>query len=186
MPCDYSHQFHVLQMLGWRKKCAHAQAGSQTKTVSTPENPSTNSTKKLYGPSDNVAHSWPVWNSNVTSLTRSLVGDASPTVNSSRIQTPHHRNRPFTSEPKWTEAPYSPPNIERHDVYTFNRGINGKSYKQRTTTQLNATGCSSVPGWRQLRTLCKSRLAESYFLFTVILLPPRAVHRFYGFLKSMD
>lgn len=43
---------------------------------------------------------------------------------------------------------------------------------------LSATGCSSVPGWRQLRTLCKTRLAESYFLFALILFPQSSWHRY--------
>lgn len=42
----------------------------------------------------------------------------------------------------------------------------------------NATGCSSVPGWRQLRTLCTSWLVERYFLFSMILLPSRGFQRF--------
>lgn len=84
----------------------------------------------------NEAHSCQTWHTTVTTLARSFVGDALPTVISSRahrLQT--FRQRPFVSEPKWKEAPYSPPNIERHDACAFHgRGladkatINGEPY----------------------------------------------------------
>lgn len=56
----------------------------------------------------------------------------------------------------------------------FTGGISGQNYKivGNHTTLLSATGCSSVPGWRQLRTLCKTRLADNYFLSVLILFPP--------------
>lgn len=48
------------------------------------------------------------------------------------------RHRPHITEPEGKEAPYSPPNIERHDVCTFDRGISGQSYRQQATIRLSS------------------------------------------------
>lgn len=155
--CGYFHQFRM-----WPRKREHAPAGDQTKTPTAPENQ-----QKVYGPCDNAAHSWPVWSTTVTTLSRSL-GDAS-----SRI---HRLHNTATLEPKWTEAPYSPPNIERHGVYTFNGESNGQSYRQQPQ-QLDAT----LPVIHRYRAdVSLGRFAKADWLkatscSTLIHLPPRGV-----------
>lgn len=168
--------------MGWMWKSAHAQAGSPAKNscehtcASLPPPPQLTLTPLLT--------MWPIhiWReSNCFNCSSLISMRCSASVNSSRAHTltappflPRHR--PSVSDPKWNEAPYSPPHIERHDACKFH-GVIKLTKPQATgnhTALFAATGCSSVPGWRQLRTLCTSRLAESYFRFALILLPPRA------------
>lgn len=112
----------------------------------------------------------------VITLAASVACDAEPTVNSSRA----HRQQTttttfhFISRHKEPEAPRT--HLLTSKVMMFARWTGAlKRRKLQTTgdhTIFNATGCSWVPGWRQLRTLCRSWLAKMYFLFTMILLPP--------------
>lgn len=89
---------------------------------------------------------------------------------------PRGANSPRPRHREAEEAPYSPPHIERHGVCTARKGLLAENVTNNGSTHgsiQNATGCSSVPGWRQLRTLCTRWLAQSYFLFALILFPPR-------------
>lgn len=78
--------------------------------------------------------------------------------------------------PEWKEASYSPPNIERHGAGALHGGVLAWGEKTQArgdhSVLLSATGCSSVPGWRQLSLgrfakadWCKATSALLWFCF---------------------
>lgn len=167
---------HVWQ--SWSRTFAHAQKNEPTQK---PEHHCGDLTKnpcikKCLFLKKNWAHSCQTQHIIVITLAASVACDAEPTVNSSRA----HRQQTttttfhFISRHKEPEAPRT--HLLTSKVMMFARWTGAlKRRKLQTTgdhTIFNATGRSWVPGWRQLRTLCRSWLAEMYFLFTMILLPP--------------
>lgn len=123
-------------MLGWRKKRAHAQPGRKTKkAVRMPAL----TQEELYGPVRQCSsfrtsvkqHSY-----KFESLISRRCFTHSGFIQDSDTTPPQPTLHIWT---QMNGSPYSPPNIERHDVCTFNRGISGQSYTQRTTIQLGAT-----------------------------------------------
>lgn len=147
--------------------------------------------KKLHTPSrrDNEARTWDKSERPLgTTLTRSILPGALPTVVFHlRLTDLSKKNCPPLPTPRIrTEVKGSPVLTSSHrKAWCCLRVSLGGFWKKKMlqatgnhSALLSATGCSSVPGWRQLRTLCKTRLAESYILFALILFPQSSWHRF--------
>lgn len=88
MTWGFCSTFHVLQILVRMRKSAHARAGAQTQTQWPCYLSITPPTQHTHTHRDNVAHSCQTWSSSAPTLTRSLVGNALPAVNSSGAHSP--------------------------------------------------------------------------------------------------
>lgn len=147
--------------------------------------------KKLHTPSrrDNEARTWDKSERPLgTTLTRSILPGALPTVVFHlRLTDLSKKKLSAATDPTYPNGSERKPRthlLTSKGMVLFARFTGGfleKKMLQATgnhSALLSATGCSSVPGWRQLRTLCKTRLAESYILFALILFPQSSWHRF--------